>query len=333
MTLPRITVLIPTFNRCDVLETTLARLDTQSLPFDQFEVLVVDDGSTDETAQVVQRHAASAPYRLRYLRHENRGPGHTQNRGIEEAQADLVLLIANDMWATPDLVKSHIAAHERNRGLNIAVLGQVRQSDALAPTVMHRHWDPFGFDALEGCNELSCLHFWGCNISFYRKFLIENGMFRDRIGAGNEDTELGYRLSLHGLRIFYEPAALTYHHHPVTLDSACRRALQEGGNFDVLDPIPRDLLRPQTGIFGFDAGWQTILRMLPKEIVRSIVFHPWLTDGFWIPVLNLAERYPPARIFASQGAYRGVFGCYYRRGIQALREKQRMGRQSALTDG
>ncbi|HYP14991.1 MAG TPA: glycosyltransferase [Bryobacteraceae bacterium] len=319
----KISVVIPTFNRCEVLATTLARLTDQSLPADQFEVIVVDDGSSDATEQVVRSHAVNAPFSLRYLWHETSGPGQTQNRGIHEAQCDLVLLIANDNWPTRDLLRSHVEAHERIPGPNIAVLGQVQQSDQLPDTVMHRNWDPFEFDKLAGRHELTSLHFWGCNISFSRQFLLDHGLFRDRLGAGNEDTELGYRLSKSGLRIFYEPKALTYHYHEVTIEGACRRAYQEGSNFDVLDPIPRDEIAPMTGIFALDASWPTVLRMLPKEIVRASVFHPWVVNGFWIPVLNLAERFPPARIFASPGAYRGVFGCYYRMGIRHLRRKQR----------
>ena len=68
---------------------------------------------------------ASSPYALRYLRHENRGPGYTQNRGILEARADLVLIMTDDLWAAPGLLRTHVEAHERHPGTNIAVLGRV----------------------------------------------------------------------------------------------------------------------------------------------------------------------------------------------------------------
>jgi hypothetical protein len=193
---------------------------------------------------------------------------------------------------------------------------------------MHRYWDPFSFFQIEGRRELTGLHFWGCNLSFHREFLLRHGLFRDRRGAGNEDTELGYRLSLQGLKIYYEPDALGYHHHEVTIESACARARQEGRNFDMLDPIPRHILLPFIGIYTLEAGLGTALRMLPKEIFRATLFHPQVTDYFWIPVLNWAERLLPARLFAYRSAYRGVFGCYYRRGMSELQKNRRTGGQS-----
>jgi glycosyltransferase involved in cell wall biosynthesis len=322
ITAPQISVVIPTWNRCGVLATTLERLAHQTLPTSQFEVLVVDDGSTDATREVVASHTGRLPYSMRYFHHPNHGPGYTQNRGIREARAERILILADDIWATPRLLERHLQVHDAEPGNNIAVLGQVLQSPELPPTVMHRHWDPFGFFQLKGRRELTALHFWGCNISFHRAFLLEHGLFHERRGAANEDTELGYRLSLRGLRVLYEPSALGYHQHEINIEAACRRAYQEGRNFDVLDTVPKEILLPFIGIFTCGAGIPTTLRTFPKEIVRAALFHPWLVDRFWIPVLNLAEKFAPARVFASSRAYRGVFGCYYRKGIRDLRRAQ-----------
>lgn len=319
----KLSVVIPTFNRCEVLAVTLERLARQTLPMDQFEVLVIDDGSTDATREIVERHEASSPYQLRYFHHRNHGPGYSQNRGIQEAAADVVLILANDIWATSELLERHVRAHQDEPGVNVAVLGQVLQSPDLPSTVMHRYWDPFGFRQFQGRRELTALHFWGCNLSFHRAFLIEHGLFRVRQGAGNEDTELGYRLSRFGLRVLLEPAALGFHHHQVTIEQACRRAYQEGSNFDVFDEVPKNVLLPFIGIFSWSLDGRTILRMLPKEIVRSVLFHPWMVDRFWLPVLKKAETFSPARIFASKRAYTGAFGAYYRKGIRDSKRGRR----------
>jgi len=318
----RLSVVIPTWNRSEVLATTLERLSAQTLRPEEFEVLVVDDGSTDGTRPTVEALAGAMPYALRYLRHENRGPGYTQNRGILEARADLVLIMTDDLWATPHLLRTHVEAHERDPGANIAVLGRVEQAPELPATVLHRHWDPFSFDELSGRRELTSLHFYASNISFHAGFLRQHGLFRERTGAANEDTELGYRLSRSGLRILHEPRALGHHFHPESLDSICRRAYEQGRNFDLLDEVPRREILPFCGIFTLEAGPAQALRALPKAILRWCLFNAWMVDFAWRPVLELAEGFPPARLFARRGVYRGVFGCYYRRGIRDLRRAQ-----------
>ena len=79
-----LSVVVATYNREKVLRRTLDHLADQTLPKDRYEVLVVDDGSPDGTEAMVARFAASSPYPLKYLRHQNRGPGYSENRGIRE---------------------------------------------------------------------------------------------------------------------------------------------------------------------------------------------------------------------------------------------------------
>src|SRR5262249_20231385 len=156
---------------------TLDRLATQTMSPAAYEVLVVDDGSPDDTGAMVQTRIPDFPCALRYLRHDNRGPGYTQNRGIEAARAPFVLLLADDLWAAPTLLQAHLEAHVRHPGATVAILGQARQSPQLPPTVLHRYWDPFAYYELEGRTELSSLHFFACHISFDRAFLLEHGLF------------------------------------------------------------------------------------------------------------------------------------------------------------
>ena len=77
---PRLSVVMATFRRADIIETTIRHLLEQDLDPDDFEVIIVDDGSPDDTRAVVEAAAARTPFALTYLRHDNRGPGYTQNR-------------------------------------------------------------------------------------------------------------------------------------------------------------------------------------------------------------------------------------------------------------
>lgn len=323
---PLISVVIATFNRCKILKVTLERLTAQTTSEADFEVLVVDDGSRDHTSEVVEEMARLVPYGLRYYQHENRGPGYTQNRGIDEARSNIVLLIADDIWAYPDLVSQHLKTHVEYPAENVAVLGKVVQSPQLKPTVLHKYWDPFRYDRFEGKHELDGINFLACNISVKKGFLLKNGMYKERTGASHEDIELGYRLREKGLRIIYNERALAHHYHPETLANACRRAYERGLNFDMLsDNIPKSFILTRYHMCMFEAGLKSFFRMLPREIPRKILFNKWTVTWFWLPILRLAETWRPASILANQATYRGTINYHQRRGYKDSQKKRRNG--------
>ena len=95
-----ITVIIPTYNRAFLLHRALASVLAQKRPCN--EVIVVDDGSTDETAAVVTALARTAPMPIRLLRQENQGAAAARNRGVEAARGDLLAFLDSDDWWQPD---------------------------------------------------------------------------------------------------------------------------------------------------------------------------------------------------------------------------------------
>ena len=321
MTVPLdISVVIATYNRADILQGTLQSLARQTIPAERFEVVVVDDGSTDTTSKMLSREALSLPYRLRAFRHENRGPGFTQNRGIRESAANLVQLLPDDVRPAPECLAHHLAHHAAHPTPEIAVLGRVLQSPELPPTVMHRYWEPFDqvFNRCRGKQEIDSLLFCACNVSVKRSFLLEHGLFRERRGAAAEDIELGYRLGRQGLRILFNPAALALHYHPVTLDWVCRRAFQTGCNFDLVsDQVPKEVIYPFYRIARWEAGLPGLLKMLPRMIIRGSTFNHTTVNFFWLPVLRRAEQSRIAALFACRKSYRGVVGYFFRRGLSA----------------
>lgn len=319
---PLISVVIATFNRCDILKVTLEKLAAQSIPAADFEIIVVDDGSTDDTQRMVKSFVFSVPYQLRYFRHENQGPGYTQNRGIKETRSNLVLLTADDIWATPELLEQHLKSHVEYTQENIAVLGKVMQSPQLPTTVMHKHWEPFRYGLFKGKSELDGIRFLACNISTKKSFLIRNGMYKERRAVAHEDIELGYRLREKGLRIIYNERALGHHYHPETLTDACRRAYERGLNFDMLtENIPKSFIFPLYHICTLEAGMKNFLRMLPREIFRSILFNKWTVNNFWVPMLRRAETSRFASLFANQISYRGTVHYHQRLGLKQLRKR------------
>ena len=320
-----LSVVIATFNRRDVLKITLQKLTEQSVSPSDFEVVVVDDGSDDKTSSMVKSMISSMPYSMRYFYHENRGPGYTENCGIIEAKSDLVLLMADDIWASPELLEQHLQAHAEYPQQNIAVLGNVVQSPELPQSNVQKHWDPFRYDRFDGKGFVESIYFFACNISVKKNFLLQHGMFKERKGAGNEDVELGYRLGQKGLRIYYEPRALGYHYHVETLSSACERSYERGRNFDMLsENIPPSMIFPAYKICSLKAGPKAFLWMLPREIIRRCLFNKLSVEYFLLPILQHADVSHIAALFGNNLTYRGTVYYHVRKGLRdAKKEKKK----------
>ena len=105
----RLSVVIPTFNRRHVLERTLPSLLAQYFPPENYEVIVVVDGSTDGTAEMLGDLKPKCAFRV--LESAHRGPGAARNLGMRAAVGDLVLFLDDDLVCTPGLLREHCASH------------------------------------------------------------------------------------------------------------------------------------------------------------------------------------------------------------------------------
>lgn len=334
---PLISVVLSTYNRAETLRRTLEHLARQDLPPGQFEVLVVDDGSPDDTTAVVAAMTPAMPFRLTYLRHENRGPGYTQNRGIEAARAPIVLLIADDIWLTPPAVRMHLEFHQSHPEAGHAVLGKVLQSPELNQTVFLRKWNPFRFDELEELEELPAWRFGAANLSVKRDFLLRHGMFVDQRGRGGaaamEDLELGYRLQPHGMRLFYSKAALGHHYHLATLDQAIARWYERGLNYG---EFRRYAPHPELTVYFHVLTWRTVgeyFRVLRgpnpfrgaersfawhliRHFGRMVTLNGLTARWLWRPFFDLAERNPRVAALARTKMYRAFLYYQFLRGVR-----------------
>jgi glycosyltransferase involved in cell wall biosynthesis len=333
--LPLISVVLATYNRAETLKTTLDHLARQTLPPGAFEVLVIDDGSPDNTAEVVAQCTPNLPFKLTYLRHENQGPGYTQNRGIRAATAPLICLMADDIWLAPGALAAHVERHKAHPEPEVAVLGQVMQSPELKQSVFLQKWDPFKFRDLRGMSELPYYYFWACNISCKRAFMLDHGMFRDEKGragaAAHEDVELGYRLSHHGLRIIYSEAACGHHYHIEDLAGANRRAYQRGLNWETFrkqvdDPeisiryhvLNRHSVRDY--VYAFKRNNKQLgpdrnpLLLLSRIALRMALFNTLTVRYAWLPMAYAAEHSPMFAKLMHRQLYRGIISYHFFKG-------------------
>jgi len=334
---PEITVVLSTYNRAATLRRTLDHLARQDLSPERFEVIVVDDGSPDDTGKVVAEFAPGAAFALTYHRHENRGPGYTQNRGIERARAPVVLLIADDIFLSPPAVRTHLEHHLARPEPEVAVLGRVVQSPDLDQSVFLRKWDPFKFYELEGQTELPPYRFFAMNISAKRAFLTGHGMFLEHRGRGGpsalEDLELGCRLHRHGLRLLYSKAALGYHHHVVTLDQAITRWHERGlnfGEFRRYAPMPeltayfhvldrhtvREYIRALSTSSWFHGAEKSFTWHVFRHAARMVVLNRLTARWLWRPLFDAAETHPRLAALVKPKMYRAFLYYHFLRGVR-----------------
>ena len=332
----KISVVIASYNRSMTIPSTLRCLAEQTLHPSDYEVIVVDDGSPDDTEGAVRSAMERHPYDLRYLRHANRGICYTQNRGIRHARAPLILLIPDDIKLVPGALAAHVDRHERHPDPHIAILGKVLQSDELATeSVFLRNWDPFKFKTLKHIHELPYYYFWAFNISFKKDFVIKNGMFNESLvrgGAdGHEDVELGYRLARKGLRILYSNKALGYHYHIVTLKDALRKYYHKGQTWPkfrrsanhpeitvhyhvlsihTLKDYMRTFRHPNR-LLGVD---RNPVLLLFRHVAHALFFNFMSVPFLWLPLMFRAEKFPQLAKLMHPQLYRGVLFHFFLKG-------------------
>ncbi len=139
-----ISVVIPTFNRATLLKKVLQGYLVQSAAQSICEIIVVDDGSTDDTAQMVQEIAATSPFPVRYLYQPNKGPAAARNRGIQETRANLILFTDSDIVPDTHLIQQHVDWHRNHPDPASALLGYVTWPPEPAPTPFMRWYGEHG---------------------------------------------------------------------------------------------------------------------------------------------------------------------------------------------
>jgi len=173
-------------------------------------LLVCDSNSNDGTAEYLAG-LAQVHGNLRHLPGPYSGRAAARNAGIAQARAAVVLFNDADIFASPDLLSTHLRRHRERTG--IAVVGlEVQVADFEEYEYKRDHPDARGHLHPPSRRKLSWLYFLTGNASVRREDLLRAGCFDESFtGYGHEDLELGYRLARLGIEILYEPLAVNYH--------------------------------------------------------------------------------------------------------------------------
>jgi glucosyl-dolichyl phosphate glucuronosyltransferase len=220
----RITVILCTYNRCQSLARTLDSVAALELPKSiEWEVLVVDNNSKDQTRDVVEGFCRRHSSRFRYLFEPHQGLSYARNAGIREARGNVVAFTDDDVTLAPTWLWNLTSPLQDGAwaGSGGRILPEqsfvpprwlsVNERHALAPLAL--------FDGGPNSFELTDAPF-GANMAFQKKTFEKYGGFRTNLGRcaetllSNEDTEYGQRLLAAGERLRYEASAIVYH--PVT---------------------------------------------------------------------------------------------------------------------
>ena len=252
-------VVIPTYNRKPILEKCLRALEQQQLRSDSvvtgYEVVLVDDGSTDGTLEWLEVHSSEFLH-VRSHSQDHMGPAAARNLGVEQAKGDTIIFIDSDLVVTEHFLQAH--------------------ADALVQGEKQLGSDRFftyGW-VINTCNfdnptsepykltDFSAAYFATGNVAIARKWLEKAGLFDTRFQLyGWEDLELGVRLKQLGLKLIKCPEAVGYHWHPpFALDQIPRM-------------IDREIQRGRMGVLFYQKH--------PTWDVRLMIQMTWLHRILW----------------------------------------------------
>jgi hypothetical protein len=194
-------VIIPTYNRCNSLRETLLSLSGQSLSSDHFEVVVVSDGSTDETEGVAR---AGYSYSISFIHQANQGSAVARNTGASHACGDLLIFLDDDMLAQPDYLAGLVDEHTQFD--RIVGMGQELPWLPPEPTTFARLAVDDRRAQVNRQAESEFVDFTACvtnNLSVLRSDFMEIGGMQDVAGDGPTwwgDVDFGYRAAQRGFR-------------------------------------------------------------------------------------------------------------------------------------
>ena len=306
-------VIIPTFNRLPKLKQALTSLKAQRFPADEFEIIVVDDGSTDETHSWLVK-ASERLSNLRYESIPHSGPAVARNVASAAATGQTLIFLGDDIIASDQLVEKHVAAH-RERPEGCAIQGGVKLASHIPQTRFVRYLSQKSAAQfrLRDAKSGDRLPFWAlytCNCSIPKRLLKECGGFPEQV-VYYDDTFLGWQLEQRGIPIIYQPEALAYHDHAQSLNEYLKRQRQAGRDAAVLAasyPQLRNPLRVDQAKL-----LEGPLPQVAKKLIKRALF-----NGFTVPLLKKIADAPLVPFPLACLLFSGILGWAHRTAASSI---------------
>lgn len=257
---PEISVILTTYNRAHLLSRVLEGFRVQRLPPDRYELIAIDDGSSDGTLAVLESYRSKLPMRI--VRQNAAGLAAAKTLGTFMSRAPILLFVDDDDVPSPNLLTAHLSGHLQHRERGAVILGHTSLAPEIADLPLMRHVTGAGGQLfsqgwMEPGQRLTFREFWGGRSSAKRALLVEFGVFNPIFRFGCEDIELAWRLERgHGLDVIYEPAALTTMIRGLSFDDFCRRSIRQGRSQWIFASLhPHEDLRAHCEIDQGLAAW------------------------------------------------------------------------------
>ena len=273
------TVILCTYNRCQVLRAALQSLAASELPGSiQWEVLVVDNNSTDQTRELVEEFCRRYPGRFRYIFEPHPGKSFALNRGIQEAKGEVLTFTDDDVSVEPMWLQNLTAnlndgewAGAGGRTLLAHPFSPPRWLTLAGPDNLGYVLAPLFDRGLQRCELREAPY--GANMAFRKMMFEKHGLFRTDLGPRpgdqirEEDIEFGRRLLVAGERLCYEPSAIVYH--PIPEDRV-QKSYFLARFFDTGRAILRESA-PRPDVLGISRRCFTFFRLISTQLPVAIL--------------------------------------------------------------
>jgi glucosyl-dolichyl phosphate glucuronosyltransferase len=312
---PRMSIVIGTLNRADAIGRSIQSVLDQDFPKDRYEILVVDNGCTDGTEQLVRGMSATAS-NVRYVKEPKLGLSNARNKGIAEAQYELIAFFDDDATAEPGWLTALTDVFRREPDAGAAggpiIVGWPTQRPNWMPASCEGYFGHCYYGTQRTYLRYPQYPF-GSNMVIRKERLLQIGGFNTAVGpkgqnmmsAGEQD--LFARLHEHSIKVVYEPAATVYHWvqaDRVTRSWVLKRARKHGlsntrmiGNTQsdavgaAMTRLLRASFRTGVGLFSATAGW--LLRSEPHVVMSRLataMYWEGITRGTARSIFSRSDR-------------------------------------------
>ncbi len=219
-------VVVSAYNRLEAMKMCLAALLQQTIETDKYEIILVDDCSTDGTKEYLEKNILNEP-NIKYVRHQvNQGLASARNSGIMSAKGEYIILLDSDIIPESDFIEKFINYHAQYSDDKIVVIGNLSYYKILTDKNNIAYFAQSRYLGFRTKREmakidyanLSPRYFAGGIASIPASTVQEVGLFDSTFKYyGGEDTDYGIRLGQHGVRLLFGASVKAYHNDPVFL--------------------------------------------------------------------------------------------------------------------
>jgi len=213
-----VSVIAPTYNRKEMLMECLTSLFNQTYPKDRYEIIVVNDGSTDGTEEVLKEYAKKAPCAFKWLTQQNRGPSAARNLGVKNARGEIICFIDDDCVAEKKWIENLISGFVMEKIGGVG--GKIKAYNPKTSVEKYARMDQ------ESAIRNSFLI--TCNAAYRRDVLESVNGFDSNLRYGGDDIDVGIKVKQMGYELKYAPDAIVYHKHRTTLNDLVKQRYNYG---------------------------------------------------------------------------------------------------------